>query len=337
MNLRTRSAPALLLLSLLAACSSDNGATPPVQAEALPPAVLPPGAQFVEGDPSCAAPRCFEVQVPLPDGVNVTDNHVRVLLPQNYETSAKHYPVIYLLHDAPGNYKSWTTLGNAQEFTRALDVIAVMPDGGGGNPGWYSNWEDGSFQWETYHMEVMMPFIEQHLRVLGDGHRAVAGPSMGGFGAMSYSALHPGLFAAAASISGAVDFLAVDRASAALGFLLNPVAGTPNGPIWGDPVTNFDVWQQHDPGTHVDGLAGMKIFLASGNGLPGGAHEQLTSPQLYAIEPLIQVMNTSFAQTLASAGVDHKTLFYGPGFHDWPYYKDSFAWALPQIMAVIAP
>ena len=125
---------------------------------------------------------------------------------------------------------------------------------------------------------------------------------MGGFGAMSYSARHPGLFAAAAGFSGAVDFLALEQGSALVAFLGNPVAGTPNGPIWGDPVTNYAVWQEHDPGTHVDGLAGMKIYLACGNGLPGGAHEQLDAPQLYAIEPFLLVMNTTFAQTLAQGG-----------------------------------
>ena len=298
---------------------------------------LPPGVVYLSGEASCPPPRCFEVQVPHPDDVKVTDNHVRVILPPGYHDSGKRYPLLYLLHDAPGDYKSWTQLGKAFEFLRELEVIAIMPDGGGGNPGWYSDWEDGSFQWETYHIEVMMPFLESHLRVLGDGHRAVAGPSMGGFGAMSYSARHPGLFAAAAGFSGAVDFLALEQGSALIAFLGNPVAGTPNGPIWGDPVTNYAVWQEHDPGTHVDGLAGMKVYLACGNGLPGGPHEQLDAPQLYAIEPFLLVMNTTFAQTLAQAGVEHETFFYGSGFHDWPYYRDAFAWALPKLAAAIAP
>ncbi|HUP91553.1 MAG TPA: alpha/beta hydrolase-fold protein [Solimonas sp.] len=298
---------------------------------------LPEGAIFVADDPACAAPRCFEMEVPLPAGVSVLNNRVRVLVPQDYATSGKRYPVLYLLHDAPGDFTSWTRLGLAQEATAGLDVVAIMPDGGGGDPGWYSDWLDGSFQYETYHIDVMIPYLESRLRLLGDGHRAVAGPSMGGYGAMYYSAVHPGLFTAAAGLSGAVDFLAVDRGSALVGYLMNPVAGTPNDAIWGDPGTHFDVWQAHDPGTHVDGLAGMKIFISSGNGLPGGPHEQLDSPQLYLIEPLLLVMNTSFEQTLSGAGVEHDTLFYGPGFHDWPYYRDAFAWALPQLMAEIRP
>jgi diacylglycerol O-acyltransferase / trehalose O-mycolyltransferase len=331
----SRASGLVILFALLPGCGGNGGTSDGGGAVAA--SDLPPGVVYLADDASCPPPRCFEVQIPVTDDVKVTDNHVRVILPDGYGQNSRRYPVLYLLHDAPGDYKSWTQLGHAFEFLQGLDVIAIMPDGGGGNPGWYSDWEDGSYQWETYHIDVMMPFLESHLRVLGDGHRAVAGPSMGGYGSMAYSARHPGLFAAAAGFSGAVDFLALEQASALVGFLANPVAGTPNGPIWGDPVTNYAVWQDHDPGTHVDGLAGMKIFLACGNGLPGGPHEQLDTPQLYVIEPFLLIMNTSFDMTLTNAGVEHETFFYGPGFHDWPYYRDSFAWALPKLMEVIQP
>lgn len=321
-----RAAAMAALLCMLGGCSSDeigNDAS----------SGLPQGARFIADDPACAAPRCFELDIPVPDGVHITDNRVRVLVPSDYTTSGKRYPLLYLLHDAPGDYTSWTRRGDAQALTENLDVIAIMPDGGGGNPGWYTNWHSGEYQWETYHLDVMMPYLERRLRVLGDGHRAAAGPSMGGHGAMYYSALRPGLFQAAAGFSGAVDFLVIDRASALLASLL----GLPQGPVWGDPVTNFPMWQAHDPGTHIDGLAGMKVYLASGNGLPGGPHDNLAAPDQYVIEPLLLTMNLSFAAALARAGVEHETNFYGPGYHDWPYYRDAFAWALPKLMDAIKP
>ncbi len=328
MNTMMRTSLAVLVAALLTACGSDGDSGDGASA-----AGLPPGARLLTDDASCSAPRCFEIDVPVPDNVHITDARVRVLVPADYATSGKRYPLLYLLHDAPGDYTSWTRRGDAQALTEGFDVIAVMPDGGGGNPGWYTNWNSGEFQWETYHLDVMMPYVERHLRVLGDGHRAVAGPSMGGHGAMYYSVLRPGLFQAAMGISGAVDFLVLDRGSALAASLLS----MPAGPVWGDPVTNFPMWQAHDPGTHIDGLAGMKIFLSSGNGLPGGSHDELGSPELYAIEPLLYVMNLSFASALTRAGVEHETLFYGPGFHDWPYYRDAFEWALPKLMDVIKP
>jgi diacylglycerol O-acyltransferase / trehalose O-mycolyltransferase len=130
-----------------------------------------------------------------------------------------------------------------------------------------------------------------------------------------------------------VDFLVLDRGSALTASLL----GMPTMPVWGDPVSNYPMWQAHDPGTQIAGLAGMKIYLSSGNGLPGGPHEQLTSPELYAIEPLLLTMNLSFAQALATAGIEHETLFYGAGYHDWPYYRDAFVWALPRLLDAVAP
>jgi diacylglycerol O-acyltransferase / trehalose O-mycolyltransferase len=312
---------ALCLAALLSACAGggDDGG-------------LPEGAYYLDDDPACTAPRCFEVEVPVPEGVRITDARVRVLVPADYASSARRYPLLYLLHDAPGDYSSWTRSGDAQAMTEGLDVIAIMPDGGGGNPGWYTDWHSGEYQWQTYHLDVMMPWLEQRLRVLGDGHRAVAGPSMGGHGAMYYSAIRPGLFQAAAGFSGAVDFLVLDRGSALTASLL----GMPAGPVWGDPVRNYPMWQAHDPGTQIAGLTGMKIYLSSGNGLPGGPHEQPSSPELYAIEPLLLTMNLSFAQALASAGIEHETLFYGAGYHDWPYYRDAFAWALPRLIEAIA-
>lgn len=289
-------------------------------------------------DPFCPAPRCFETEIPVPDDVQVSNTKVRIILPEGYDDSTESYPVMYLLHDAPGSYLSWTRDGEVFDKIKDLAVIAIMPDGGSGNPGWYSNWLDGSFQWETFHMEVMLPYLERQLRVLGDGHRAVAGPSMGGYGSMYYSAIYPGRFAAAAGFSGAVDFLHLDRASALYAFIAGFSGVTPGQAIWGDPIQNFAKWEAQDPGTHVANLSATRIYLTSGNGLPGGPHENLPAGAAeYGIEPFLLTMNQSFAGTLEDAGVEHETWFYGPGYHNWPYYRDGFDWALPKLWAAIQP
>ena len=321
------------LAVLLAACSAPSAS----KHSASRNAALPNDAIYLDNAPHCPAPRCFDLDIPLPAGINVSNNRVRIILPQGYTDSTQHYPILYLLHDAPGNYRSWTERGQAFEFLKDHDVIAVMPDGGGGNPGWYSDWRDGSFHWESFHLSVMKPYIENMFRVLGDGHRAIAGPSMGGHGALSYASRYPGLFEAAAGFSGAVDFLHLDRISALYAFLGNPIAGTPNGPIWGDPIRHYAIWQDHDPGYNITGLQDTKVFLSSGNGLPGGPHDQQGSPELYGIEPILLLMNLSLAQALSDAGIEHETWFYGPGYHDWPHYRDGFAWALPQILPLITP
>jgi len=324
---------ATLLIALsLAACSEQGSVARSVASDAPPF----PGGYFLEDEPLCPPPRCFEAHIPTPDDVTVTDSRVRIILPEGYDQSTANWPMLYLLHDAPGDYRSWTEIGQAYDALKDLPLIVVMPDGGGGQPGWYSDWEDGSYQWQTYHMAVMLPYVETHLRALGDGKRAIAGPSMGGYGAMHYSASYPGRFAAAAGFSGAVDFLHLDRVSTLYAFIAGFSGVTPGPAIWGDPVTNYARWQQQDPGSRVANLLETRIFLTSGNGLPGGPHDDLPAgaPE-YAIEPFLLMMNQSFANTLTTAGVSHETWFYGPGYHNWPYYRDGFAWALPGLLQAI--
>ncbi len=328
---------AVLSAVLMAGCENSSGLNGRALAST---GALPPGAIFGT-DAACPAPRCFDVAVPLPEGVAVTDNRVRVILPVDYGVSGKRFAVLYLLHDAGGSYRVWTENTDILELTRGLDLIIVLPDGGSGaDAGWYTNWIDGSRQWETFHIDVMIPWLEQNLDVLGDGHRAIAGVSMGGFGTMSYSGRHPGLFAAAAGISGAVDLLYIEQLSALVTLGLQPVISTPGASHWGDPATNYAEWQAHDPGFNIEGFRGMKVFLSSGNGLVGGAHDDLAGPTqagAYAVENIVWQMNLSFAQALSAAGIEHTTLFYGPGYHGWPYYRDELAWALPQLMAAIRP
>lgn len=319
----------LLGVLLLSACGGEGA--PSAAAQSAEAAL--PGGYFLTDEPACPPPQCFEAHIPVPEDVIITDSRVRIILPKGYAHSTQSWPILYLLHDAPGDFRSWTERGGAYESLKDLPLIAVMPDGGGGQPGWHSDWEDGSFQWQTYHMEILLPYVEGHLRVLSDDKRAIVGASMGGYGAMHYSASYPSRFAAAAGFSGPLDFLHLERASALYSFLAGFTGVTPGPAIWGDPVTNYVRWRQQDPGARVENLLDTRIFLTSGNGLPGGPHENLPAgaPE-YAIEPFLLLMNRSFADTLSAAGVEHETLFYGPGFHNWPYFRDGFAWVLPKLL-----
>jgi S-formylglutathione hydrolase FrmB len=81
------------------------------------------------------------------------------------------------------------------------NALIVMPEGGAA--GFYSRWYDGSVDWETFHLIELWRLLEREFHA--DGHRAVAGLSMGGLGSLSYAARHSGFFQAAASYSGLVD------------------------------------------------------------------------------------------------------------------------------------
>src|SRR2546428_1691494 len=285
----------------------------------------------------CETPRCFDVAVPVPTGLVVPDSTVRILLPAGYATTRTRYPVLYLLHGAGDRYRTWTEQTDVADFSAQFPLIIVMPDGGhDSEAGWYSDWADGSRQWETFHTRVLVRYVDRHFRTLRTRHRAVAGLSMGGFGAMSYAARHRGLFRAAASFSGAVDTRYVEPASG-VGFnVFHDMFGTPDDRVWGNQVTSEATWREHNPTDRVADLRGVELFIATGTGTPGGpAGDDPSNPGGYFIEQVIFQMNLSFGRALDAAGVPSHPDFYTGGYHGWPYSELELHSALPQIVGVI--
>src|SRR4029453_12637315 len=101
------------------------------------------------------------------------------------------WPVLYLVHGGFGTYVDWTESSDVASLARRRDVLVVMPDGG--SLGFYTDWwaRGGSKPgWETFHLVELAQILERGLRA-GD-RRAIAGLSMGGFGAISYAGRRPG-------------------------------------------------------------------------------------------------------------------------------------------------
>jgi putative tributyrin esterase len=80
----------------------------------------------------------------------------------------------------------------------------VNPEGG---VSWYANnHADPKQQWEDYLIDDLIPYVDSHYRTVADrSGRAVAGLSMGGYGALLLGFKHYDKFAAAASMSGALE------------------------------------------------------------------------------------------------------------------------------------
>lgn len=282
---------------------------------------------------ACDPPRCIDVVVPVPKRLTVPDSTVRVLLPVDYDSTRKRYPVLYLLHGAGDTYATWTELTDVQAFSADFPLIIVMPDGGrDANAGFYSDWIDGSRHWETFHTRILRRYVDRRFRTLPRGkHRAVAGLSMGGFGAMSYAARHRRLFRAAASFSGAVDTLYPDPTRNIL-FATRTVAEG----IWGDPAVDLAPWREHNPPDLAAKLRGIALFVATGDGKMGGpAGDDPSNPGGYIIEQVVFEMNRSFVAALDAAGVPYTKDFYGGGYHGWPYWERELHWVLPQIVELI--
>jgi S-formylglutathione hydrolase FrmB len=263
--------------------------------------------------------------------------HVRILVPAGYAAHAgRRFPVLYLLHGAFDDYRSWTDKGAAERITAGLPLIVVMPEGGNG--GWYTNWVNrgagGPPEWERFHIDQLIPWLDAHYRTIAARQgRAVAGLSMGGFGAMSYAARHPGLFVFAGSYSGAVDIVN-NAAVAAVIALEAPADGGRPGDQFGDRVLNEGVWRAHNPWDLASRLRGTVLTLHTGNGQPG-PYDPNAAP-LDPIEEQVREMNLSFHRRLVDLGIPHRWDDYGGGTHSWPYWQRDLREDLPSMMAAFA-
>jgi len=133
------------------------------------------------------------------------DRAYTVLLPVGYATQRpRRYPVLYLLHGKTGDHTDWTKRAPLREAVGATPLIVVMPDG---DDGWYIDWADGLHGYEGQIVRDLIPHVDGTYRTLAvrEG-RAVAGLSMGGYGALKLALKHPDLFVCAASHSGAMRF-----------------------------------------------------------------------------------------------------------------------------------
>lgn len=275
--------------------------------------------------------------MPLPDGVRVPDRRVNLLLPEDYDDRPDlAYPVLYLLHGAGDTYSSWVENTDLVVLASAFPIVVVMPDGGHQlTATWYSDWADGTWQAETYLTQVLPRHLSAHYRVLP--HRsAVAGLSMGGFGAMSLAARHPGRYLGAASFSGVLDTMWGAPGTGALFAEMNEEFGTPTPRVWGDQSEGS--WEGHNPTDLASRLAGLLLLVAAGEGKPGGfAGDDEQDGNGYGMEQAIREMNLCFQAALAAAGIAAQFDLYEGGYHGWPYWDAGIRWALPQLAAILGP
>lgn len=127
----------------------------------------------------------------------------RVLLPDGYEQSGERYRTLYLLHGLTGDYMDWSTRTDLARLARALPLVIVMHEG---ENAWYTNAADKGPRFEDYIADDLVKDVESKYRVIRSRYgRAIAGLSMGGYGALKIGLKRPGTFAAAAGFSSALD------------------------------------------------------------------------------------------------------------------------------------
>jgi enterochelin esterase-like enzyme len=128
----------------------------------------------------------------------------RVFLPSGYDPRRYRYPVYYLLHGAPGRPQVYIAiadmgvrLDNLIALHKARPMILVFPDGRiGGSTYSDSEWADTPSGAYASDVVDVVRDVERRFSVLADRRdRAIAGFSMGGYGAANIALRHLALFA----------------------------------------------------------------------------------------------------------------------------------------------
>lgn len=161
-----------------------------------------------------------------------------VILPEPDSSSGKNgaggrYPTLYLLHGRSDDHTAWQRRTAIERYVEGLGLAVVMPEA---HRSFYTDMARGYRYWTFISEEV--PALARHFFPLSDApaENYVAGLSMGGYGAFKLALTHPDRYAAAASLSGALDMVSRMRTDAAANDReltnvfgeLDSLAGSPN-------------------------------------------------------------------------------------------------------------
>ena len=239
------------------------------------------------------------------------DRHFNVLLPEGYETSTRRYPVLYLLHGFGDDNTGWSYMSNLSAYGARHETIIVMPDG---SKSWYvNNAANPKEKFEDYIVKDLISYADSHYRTLPlPRSRAVAGLSMGGYGALFLGLHHFAEFAAIGSFSGAVAF-----------------AHDP--PLQGGDKAGMDAIMSHfgpegsperaarDPFTLIDKVPAAEmpvLYIACGG------------------EDFLVAQNREFVALLASKKIPYEYREISPRVHSWDFWDDQIRVFLDKLDAL---
>jgi S-formylglutathione hydrolase FrmB len=230
-----------------------------------------------------------------------------VVLPPSFDTDkARQFSILYFLHGLGDNEQFFVHSGawNLAEDMRARgelkDYLIATPDG---DASFYINSKDGKNRYEDFLLEEFFPSIEKRYRVApGRGHRAIAGISMGGYGALHLAFRHPQLFVSVSAHSAAL----IEKLPAFLGPAPMSMRSRVLGAVFGSPPDPA-FWERNSPNALAGtaNLTGLKIYFDCGDqddfGFETGA--------------------TALDKVLTSRHIPHEFHIY-PGRHDATYFAE---------------
>jgi S-formylglutathione hydrolase FrmB len=348
--MRTRSTAwfVVVLALVLAACgspaASPSGAASPSTAAAASPstAAASPGqwplsdlatigtpaddgARIVKVDTLDARTRDLTIESP-----SVGTVQARLLLPASFAADpAARFPALYLLHGADGEYTDWTTKSDVEGITAPTNFLVVMPAAassfvGEGNT--QGSGKLGRAVWEPFHATELTQLMERNWQA--SDARALAGLSLGGYGAITLAARHPGLYDAVASYSGALDI------KGAVSTYLPNVDAATLAKIQ-DIIDLANGYGTYSVVELAPLLRGTKsVFVSYGNGKPGPLDppdRRLPSP----LEKWCGGGSDLFVGELRKAGIPVTVDSYGDGTHSWEYWERELRLSLPMLLEAV--
>jgi len=239
------------------------------------------------------------------------DMKYRILLPLGYENASRRFAVLYLLHGLYGDYLNWDTRTNLENYTENLPLIVVMPDAG---DSWYTNSAtDPKDKFEDYIAKDLVAEIDGKYRTIRARQaRAIAGLSMGGYGAIKLALKYPDSFVFAGSLSGALDAGgALDKRVAQFHDQLVKVFGA------------------DDSATRKDNNLFLLIEKAEASKLPY-LYLACGEQDEHFLETNREVVERLLSHKLAYEY--HETA----GAHDWDYWDRSVRRMLPAVMEAVS-
>lgn len=226
-----------------------------------------------------------------------------VLLPVSYNQPAakdKRYPVLYLLHGLAGHYNNWIEKTRLADYAAGDDLIIVMPEG---NNSWYTDSATASTEkYESYIMRELIPDVEKRFRASTERtQRAIAGLSMGGYGALKFGVKYPQQFVFVGSMSGALDAASWTEAELkGLEFVFRTLQ-----PVYGEP--DSETRNANDLKTLYGGLTPAQVAALPFVYVDCGTEDPLFST------------NRGFVDLLKEKKVPHEYREL-PGGHAWTYW-----------------
>jgi S-formylglutathione hydrolase FrmB len=248
--------------------------------------------------------------------------------------------VFYYLHGLGGNETNWVQGGklDAAADQLGLQAIVVMPDG---DDGWYVDglakvdydacMKDGTGllmpqrqnkretcvrarKYETYITKDLLGHIDATYRTIAKREaRAIAGLSMGGFGALMLSMRHPDLFSAAARHSGVDSLIYMGP----FPYQAGKVQQMKDIKEWGGPLVELNrwmrgllgddvaTWKTYDPTTLVEKLQPGTLALYLDCGTEDGFALHNGAAWLHDL--------------LLAKKIDHE-FYVGPGDHTFAFW-----------------